>query len=369
MFPEGVKAMVEAVDMIASGDYPKTVQPEEGATYDPIWKKKECGKIDWAKMDTAVKLHNFIRGNDSVPGAWCTVDGEQISLYDSSLYDYVNPADVEGAVEVEGCNLKVVVAEDGIIITCPDGNKVCAGKFQMGKKVLPGASFLVRNDASSQAAALELDENEAAFQGTLCETWSAIISVPAADIADDTDFFDAGAGSMDVVRLIEETKQKAKRAGFKNPLKITADEVQNASTFADFTTLVVGSIRGGVKAEAVVHTVDMEMRNGVDVKMPHQLFINGASTSNSCLTHFSALHSPPLRLRDVPFRITPARRMLIGACNPVVCPIHVFRPVRRQHLEEDVREHRPLEREKDLRRGLRWPRGRRCRGRGRREVL
>ena len=56
MFPEGVKAMVEAVDMIASGDYPKTVQPAEGATYDPIWKKKECGKIDWAKMDTALKV-------------------------------------------------------------------------------------------------------------------------------------------------------------------------------------------------------------------------------------------------------------------------------------------------------------------------
>ena len=58
---------------------------------------------------------------------------------DSSLCDYVNPADVEGAVEVEGCDLKVEVAEDGIIITCPDGNKVCAGKFQTGKKVLPGA--------------------------------------------------------------------------------------------------------------------------------------------------------------------------------------------------------------------------------------
>ena len=62
MFPEGIKAMVEAVDMIASGDYPKTVQPEEGATYDPIWKKKECGKIDWAKMDTALKVRLLSAG-------------------------------------------------------------------------------------------------------------------------------------------------------------------------------------------------------------------------------------------------------------------------------------------------------------------
>lgn len=53
MFPEGVAAMGEAVNMIASGSYPKIVQPEEGATYDPIWQKKDCGKIDWSKMTDA----------------------------------------------------------------------------------------------------------------------------------------------------------------------------------------------------------------------------------------------------------------------------------------------------------------------------
>ena len=53
MFPEGIAAMGEAVNMIASGRYPKTVQPVEGATYDPIWQKKECGKIEWAQMTSA----------------------------------------------------------------------------------------------------------------------------------------------------------------------------------------------------------------------------------------------------------------------------------------------------------------------------
>lgn len=36
---------VEAVDLISNGKAPKIPQPEEGATYDKIWKKKEVAKV------------------------------------------------------------------------------------------------------------------------------------------------------------------------------------------------------------------------------------------------------------------------------------------------------------------------------------
>lgn len=36
---------VEAVDLISNGRAPKIPQPEEGATYDKIWKKKEVAKV------------------------------------------------------------------------------------------------------------------------------------------------------------------------------------------------------------------------------------------------------------------------------------------------------------------------------------
>ena len=36
---------VEAVDLISDGKAPKIPQPEEGATYDKIWKKKEVAKV------------------------------------------------------------------------------------------------------------------------------------------------------------------------------------------------------------------------------------------------------------------------------------------------------------------------------------
>jgi formyltetrahydrofolate dehydrogenase len=41
-------------------------------------------QIHWDK--SARDLHNFIRGNDKVPGAWAMLNGEKVTFYDSSLY-------------------------------------------------------------------------------------------------------------------------------------------------------------------------------------------------------------------------------------------------------------------------------------------
>ena len=79
-----VYIQVEAVDLIAHGKAPKIIQPLEGATYDKIWKKKAVAEINWNQP--AKNLHDFIRGNDKLPGAWSTIDGEQVSFYGSSLY-------------------------------------------------------------------------------------------------------------------------------------------------------------------------------------------------------------------------------------------------------------------------------------------
>ena len=41
MYPEGIKAMAEAVDMIGKGEAPCATQTEEGATYDAFLNKPE----------------------------------------------------------------------------------------------------------------------------------------------------------------------------------------------------------------------------------------------------------------------------------------------------------------------------------------
>lgn len=59
--------------MIEAGTAPSIVQTEEGATYDPMVKKTTV-QINWNQP--ALKIHNFIRGCDKVPGAWGVIDGE-----------------------------------------------------------------------------------------------------------------------------------------------------------------------------------------------------------------------------------------------------------------------------------------------------
>ena len=68
----------EAVQLIEDGKAPSVPQTEDGATYDPMLKKDKV-QIDW-KM-TGEELHNFIRGNDKIPGAWTTINGEVINDY------------------------------------------------------------------------------------------------------------------------------------------------------------------------------------------------------------------------------------------------------------------------------------------------
>jgi len=277
MFPEGIKAMSEAVAMIASGTYTKVTQTEDGATYDPIWKNKaKVAGIKWNSMDSAAKLHNFIRGNDRVPGAWATIGDEEVTLYNSRLLGPDDPAPaVIGEARFDDCELPVTITAAGITFTFVDGSRVCAGKFQVGRRIVDGAEFLLRNEVAEERPLLELTAEEQKFKATLRETWGAILSLSPADIAADTDFFDSGAGSMDVVRLIEETKQKAKKAKFANAVKVTADGVAAATTFERYVDLVARDLRGMVKETVKIDTVNLEAANGVDVAMPHQCFING----------------------------------------------------------------------------------------------
>uniref|UniRef100_A0A183C7Q7 Formyl_trans_N domain-containing protein n=1 Tax=Globodera pallida TaxID=36090 RepID=A0A183C7Q7_GLOPA len=61
LFPEGVKAMVESVNLIAAGKAPKIPQPEEGASYEPfITAKPELAQILWSKIGTQ-RLDSFKR--------------------------------------------------------------------------------------------------------------------------------------------------------------------------------------------------------------------------------------------------------------------------------------------------------------------
>ncbi|MED6261214.1 Cytosolic 10-formyltetrahydrofolate dehydrogenase [Ataeniobius toweri] len=120
LFPEGIKGMVEAVRLITEGKAPKITQPQEGATYECI-QKKENAKIDWNQPAKAI--HNWIRGNDKVPGAWAEVDGQEVTFFGSTLVDNGTVANGQ-PLEIPGASQPGIVTKTGLLLFGNDGKTV-----------------------------------------------------------------------------------------------------------------------------------------------------------------------------------------------------------------------------------------------------
>lgn len=80
IFPLGVNACLEAVDLINSGKVSKTTQDQSKATYES-WCKKSDAKINWKK--SGQEIYNLIRGCNPQPGAWTKIKNEEYTFYDS----------------------------------------------------------------------------------------------------------------------------------------------------------------------------------------------------------------------------------------------------------------------------------------------
>ena len=70
------------MDLVASGNAPRIIQDELGATYEG-WCGSKDAHIDWSQNVNTI--HNLIRGSDPQPGAWTTLDEEKIALFGSTV--------------------------------------------------------------------------------------------------------------------------------------------------------------------------------------------------------------------------------------------------------------------------------------------
>lgn len=82
LFPLGIAAVMEAIDLIAAGTAPRLPQDESQASYDPLCRDEHVA-IDWSQP--AATIHNLIRGSDPQPGAYTSLRGEKLRLYDAAL--------------------------------------------------------------------------------------------------------------------------------------------------------------------------------------------------------------------------------------------------------------------------------------------
>ncbi len=134
LFPMGVAAMLEAADLVVAGRHGEEVQDEGQASYEG-WCRDAEARVNWSAHAEAV--HNLIRGCDPSPGAWTTVAGEKIRLYESRWHPARRFADVEGKPGT------IAAIGDGAIRVAVQGGSVEIGRVRSaaGQK-LTAAAFV-----------------------------------------------------------------------------------------------------------------------------------------------------------------------------------------------------------------------------------
>jgi formyltetrahydrofolate dehydrogenase len=121
-------------------------------------------------------------------------------------------------------------------------------------------------ESGTEKVVLELNDAEKKIREELKGVWNGILKI---NIDDETDFFGAGAGSMNVVQLIEEVKEKAS-------VEMSNEDIFLNTTFGDFMTAVVLLTRGGGGGAKEVEFDPIKLYvNKMDVTFPHQLYIDG----------------------------------------------------------------------------------------------
>ena len=145
LFPMGVDAMLESVDLVKAGKAPRIKQDESKATYEGR-ATADIARIDWGKSWR--QIDPLVRGCNPAPGAWTTLDGKTLQVFEVKALPAKDPKGIGGkygevaAIEADGFT---VICPDGRIkilrVKPADGPKVGAGEWATAAKLAVGARF------------------------------------------------------------------------------------------------------------------------------------------------------------------------------------------------------------------------------------
>jgi len=140
--PMGIDAMIEAVDLIKSGNAPAMIQDESKATYEPPC-RDEHARIDFAKP--AREIFNLIRGCDPQPGAFASVGDKRLRLYEVKFSAGRSEGEAGTIIALDSDGMKVALAGATIVVKRaridPNPRKVApaelaaAGEIRVGTKL------------------------------------------------------------------------------------------------------------------------------------------------------------------------------------------------------------------------------------------
>lgn len=131
LFPMGVKAMLEAADLVMAGKHREVAQDESKASYEG-WCREAEARVYWAHHVDFI--YNIIRGCNPAPGAWTTLNGKKLQIFDARKHLFRRFGDVVGKIgEISA------VTDGSFRVTAQGGQiEVLRARGEDGKKVTGG---------------------------------------------------------------------------------------------------------------------------------------------------------------------------------------------------------------------------------------
>jgi len=143
LFPMGVQALLEAAELVVAGKHRERVQDESQASYEG-WCRKAEARINWANHVDFV--YNLVRGCNPAPGAWTTLEGKELQIFDARKHpvrtfgavrgkigEIVELSDKSFQVSAQGGRVEVLRAKLG------DGKKLSAAELVSSGAIKAGA--------------------------------------------------------------------------------------------------------------------------------------------------------------------------------------------------------------------------------------
>lgn len=139
LFPMGVDAMIESLDLVRDGKAPKISQDHSKATYEYRF-KKQLAEIDWSK--SADEVYNLIRAVNPAPGAWTSFKGQKLDIYDARKADASGkPGEV---ISVTSDGITIAAGSGAVLakrVRAEAGQKIPAAEFAASTGLKPGDIF------------------------------------------------------------------------------------------------------------------------------------------------------------------------------------------------------------------------------------
>jgi methionyl-tRNA formyltransferase len=124
LFPMGVDAMIESLELVKAGVLLKHKQTLASGSYES-WFKKDIAELDFAKP--VADVYNTIRAANPAPGAWTMLKGVKLDIYDAAQTDGKGAPGQILAIDANGIT---IAAHGGAIVAkrvkAPDGKKIAA---------------------------------------------------------------------------------------------------------------------------------------------------------------------------------------------------------------------------------------------------